>query len=112
MVGRIHIIGCLISTILLSGIIQPFLIFWAWTANGWMAKNIFLEKQVVFKDFYGAAIIHVVGGLSALIGCFNLGRRILRLKDIDKSSIPASSPAIVFAGYFLIFLGLQVQKKS
>ena len=73
-----------------------------------MTKNNFLDKKVIFEDHSGAAIIHVVGGLSALIGCLTLGRRILKLKDIDKSSIPSSSPAIVFAGYFLIFLGFQV----
>ncbi|XP_033223434.1 uncharacterized protein LOC117177065 [Belonocnema kinseyi] len=60
-----------------------------------------------FEDHSGAAVIHVVGGLSALVGCLTLGRRILTLKDIDKSSIPSSSPAMLFAGYFLIFIGLQ-----
>ncbi|XP_012261226.2 putative ammonium transporter 1 [Athalia rosae] len=105
--GRMHAIGYLITAILISGIIQPFLIHWAWTPQGWMADNYLTGRPVSFKDYAGGGIIHVVGGLSGFLGCMTLGRRLLRLRDIDDASLPADSPGNVFAGYFLIFLGLQ-----
>ncbi|XP_015522692.1 putative ammonium transporter 1 [Neodiprion lecontei] len=106
-VGRMHAVGYLLTAILISGMVQPFLIHWAWTPRGWMADNSLTGKSVSFKDYGGGGTVHVVGGLSGFLGCATLGRRILRLRDIDDASLPADSPGSAFAGYLLIFLGLQ-----
>lgn len=106
-VGRMHTVGYLVTAILMSAIVQPFLIHWAWTPRGWMAENSLTERPVSFSDYAGGGVVHVVGGLSGFLGCLTLGRRILRLRDIDDASLPADSPGGTFAGYFLIFLGLQ-----
>ncbi|KYN00990.1 PREDICTED: putative ammonium transporter sll1017 [Cyphomyrmex costatus] len=103
--GRMHITGYLLVSILLSGLIQPLLIHWAWM--GWMAENELGGKTVVFKDQTGAAVIHIVGGLSGLIGCVALGRRMFRIKDLDDTSIIPGSTQNVFRGLMLIFAGLQ-----
>ncbi|XP_046753123.1 ammonium transporter 1 member 2-like [Diprion similis] len=106
-VGRMHAVGYLLTAILISGMVQPFLIHWAWTPRGWMADNSLTGKSVSFKDYGGGGTVHVVGGLSGFLGCATLGRRILRLRDIDDASLPTDSPGSAFAGYLLIFLGLQ-----
>lgn len=106
-VGRMHAVGYLLTAILISGIIQPLLIHWAWTPQGWMADNSLTGRPVSFKDYASGGTIHVIGGLAGFLGCATLGRRILRLRDIDDASLPADSPGSVFAGYLLIFLGLQ-----
>ncbi|KYN16863.1 PREDICTED: putative ammonium transporter sll1017 isoform X2 [Trachymyrmex cornetzi] len=103
--GRMHIAGYLLVSILLSGLIQPLLIHWAWM--GWMAKNELSGKTVVFKDQAGAAVIHIIGGLSGLIGCIVLGRKMFRLKGLDDASIIPGSARNVFGGLLLIFAGLQ-----
>ncbi|EZA56960.1 Ammonium transporter 1 member [Ooceraea biroi] len=105
--GRMHAAGYLLVGALLSGLIQPLLIHWAWTAEGWMAENELGGRIVSFKDYAGAAVVHVVGGLSGLIGCITLGRRMLRLKDLDDASITAGSAGTVFGGLLLILAGLQ-----
>lgn len=107
-VGRMHTAGYLLVNILLSGLIQPLLIHWAWTAEGWMAKNELDGRAVAFKDYAGAGVVHVVGGFSGLIGCVILGRRMLILGDLDDASITAGSAGIVFGGLLLILAGLQV----
>lgn len=107
-VGRMHTLGYLLIGIVLAGVIQPLLIHWAWTADGWMTESDLADKRVVFKDYAGAAVVHVVGGLSGLIGCVVLGRRILRLRDLDDASITAGSAGTVFGGLLLVFVGLQV----
>lgn len=106
--GRMHTAGYLLVAALLSGLVQPLLIHWAWTAEGWMAKSELAGRVVTFKDYAGSAVVHVVGGLSGLIGCIILGRRMLRLKDLDDASITPGSAGTVFGGLLLILAGLQV----
>lgn len=107
-VGRMHAAGYLLINILISGLMQPLIIHWAWTAKGWMAENELGGRTVAFKDYAGAGVIHIVGGLTGLIGCAILGRRMLRLKDLDDASITAGSAGTVFGGLLLVFAGLQV----
>lgn len=104
--GRMHPVGYLLVGVLLSSLIQPLLIHWAWM--GWMAKNELGGRTVTFKDQAGAGVTHVVGGLSGLIGCLILGRRMFRLRELDDASITPGSAGSVFGGLLLIFVGLQV----
>ncbi|XP_046142151.1 putative ammonium transporter 1 [Osmia bicornis bicornis] len=106
-VGRTHTIGYLVTGFLLAGFLQPFLIHWIWTPEGWMREYTLDGRDVKFLDYAGSAIVHLVGGLSGFIGCAILGRRILRLNSIDDASVGSSSPGTVFAGQFLVFIGLQ-----
>ncbi|XP_024876552.1 uncharacterized protein LOC112457621 [Temnothorax curvispinosus] len=103
--GRMHPAGYLLVGALLSGLIQPLLIHW--TSLGWMAENELGGRTVTFKDQAGAGVIHIVGGLSGLIGCVVLGRRMFRLRDLDDASITPGSAGTVFGGLLLIFAGLQ-----
>ncbi|XP_011637816.1 putative ammonium transporter 1 [Pogonomyrmex barbatus] len=105
--GRMHTMGYLLVSALSSGLIQPLLIHWAWTAKGWMAENELGGRMVAFKDQAGAGVVHIVGGLSGLIGCVILGRRMLKLRDLDDASITPGSAGTVFGGLLLIFGGLQ-----
>ncbi|XP_014474499.1 PREDICTED: putative ammonium transporter sll1017 [Dinoponera quadriceps] len=111
-VGRMHTLGYLLMGVVLAGLTQPLLIHWAWTTNGWMTESDLADKRVIFKDYAGAAVVHVVGGLSGLIGCVVLGRRMLRLRDLDDASISAGSAGTVFAGLLLVLVGLQGLCKS
>ncbi|OAD62911.1 Ammonium transporter 1 member 3 [Eufriesea mexicana] len=106
-VGRTHTVGYLMIGLVLAGVVQPFLIHWIWTPKGWIRFNAFNEKNVHFHDYAGSVIVHLVGGLSGLIGCLTLGRRILRLEAIDDASIAVGSSGTVFAGQLLVFIGLQ-----
>lgn len=108
MIGRTHTIASIIIGIVLSGIVQPFIIHWTWTAKGWMSWNSLRGQQVPFRDFGGSTVVHIVGGLTGLIGCSILGRRILKLRDMDKASIAIGSVGTTLIGHFFIILGLQV----
>ncbi|KAK9302842.1 hypothetical protein QLX08_005253 [Tetragonisca angustula] len=106
-VGRTHTVGYLVVGFLLAGLVQPFLIHWIWTPQGWMRTNVLQERKVHFHDCSGSVIVHLTGGLSGLIGCMVLGRRILRLDAIDAASIAIGSAGTVFAGQLFVFIGLQ-----
>ena len=59
---------CIYSAII-SAVVYPIEAGWVWNAQGWLAK-------LGFIDFAGSAVIHMVGGISGLIGAIMLGARI------------------------------------
>ena len=66
---------CIYSGII-SALIYPIEAHWIW-GGGWLA-------QMGFHDFAGSCAIHMVGGISALIGAKILGPRIGKF-DTDKN---------------------------
>lgn len=59
---------CIYSAVI-SALVYPIEAGWVWNAQGWLAK-------LGFIDFAGSAVIHMVGGISGLIGAILLGARI------------------------------------
>ena len=59
---------CIYSAVI-SAIVYPIEAGWVWNGQGWLA-------QLGFTDFAGSAVIHMVGGISGLIGAIILGPRI------------------------------------
>lgn len=55
--------------------------------NGFLQKNRLLNEKVSYKDYGGGTIVHVTGGLFALISGLILGPRIMKLKDFDENGI-------------------------
>ncbi|XP_008550565.1 uncharacterized protein LOC103573309 [Microplitis demolitor] len=106
-VGRTHTIASLVIGIILSGVVQPFIIHWTWTTKGWMSWNLLRDQRVPFRDYGGSTVVHIVGGLTGLIGCLVLGRRIIKLRDIDRASIATGSIGTTFIGHLFVVLGLQ-----
>lgn len=50
---------------------------------GFLRSSSMFSENVSFKDYGGGTIIHVTGGLFALVSCLILGPRVMRLKSID-----------------------------
>lgn len=59
---------CIYSAVI-SAVIYPIEAGWVWNSQGWLA-------QMGFVDFAGSAVIHMVGGITGLIGAILLGPRI------------------------------------
>ena len=59
---------CIYSAVI-SALVYPIEAGWVWNSQGWLAK-------LGFIDFAGSAVIHMVGGISGLIGAIMLGARI------------------------------------
>ena len=93
---------CIYSGVI-SALIYPIEAHWIW-GGGWLA-------QLGFHDFAGSCAIHMVGGISALIGAKILGPRIGKFKK-DKSgkvtkvnAFPGHSIALGALGVFILWLG-------
>ncbi|MDD6810489.1 MAG: adenylate cyclase, partial [Lachnospiraceae bacterium] len=91
---------CIYSGII-SALIYPIEAHWIW-GGGWLA-------QMGFHDFAGSCAIHMVGGISALIGAKILGPRIGKFtKDGDKVTVnafPGHNLPIGCLGVFILWLG-------
>lgn len=93
---------CIYSGVI-SALIYPIEAHWIW-GGGWLA-------QLGFHDFAGSCAIHMVGGISALIGAKILGPRIGKFKrDKDGkvtkvNAFPGHSIALGALGVFILWLG-------
>ena len=93
---------CVYSGVI-SALIYPVEAHWIW-GGGWLA-------QLGFHDFAGSTAIHMVGGLSALIGAKILGPRIGKF-ETDKdgkvtkvNAIPGHSLTLGALGVFILWFG-------
>ena len=93
---------CVYSGII-SALIYPIEAHWIW-GGGWLA-------QMGFHDFAGSTAIHMVGGISALIGAKILGPRIGKfVKDKDGkvtkvNAFPGHNLPMGALGVFILWLG-------
>ena len=90
---------CLYSAII-SLIVYPIEAGWVW-GEGWLSRFQFI-------DFAGSCVIHMVGGLSALVGAIILGPRIGKYtKDPDghitSNAIPGHSVTLGALGCFILW---------
>ena len=93
---------CVYSGII-SALVYPIEAHWIW-GGGWLS-------QLGFHDFAGSCAIHMVGGLSALIGAKILGPRIGKfVKDKDGkitkvNAFPGHNLPLGCLGCFILWLG-------
>ena len=93
---------CIYSGVI-SALIYPIEAHWIW-GGGWLA-------QLGFHDFAGSCAIHMVGGISALIGAKILGSRIGKFtrdksgKVVKVNAFPGHSIALGALGVFILWFG-------
>ncbi len=92
---------CVYSGII-SAVIYPIEAHWIW-GGGWLS-------QLGFHDFAGSCAIHMVGGISALIGAKILGARIGKFKKdkngkVKVGAFPGHNIALGALGVFILWLG-------
>ncbi len=103
MAERTKFLSYCIYSAIISALIYPIEAHWIW-GGGWLS-------QIGFHDFAGSCAIHMVGGISALIGAKMLGPRIgkfVKGKDgkVNKvNAFPGHNLPIGCLGVFILWLG-------
>ncbi len=98
MAERTKFIAYLIYSAVISAIIYPISGHWIW-GGGWLS-------QLGFHDFAGSTAVHMVGGISALVGAKILGARLGKYDKNGKSkAIPGHNIAIGALGVFILWMG-------
>ena len=103
MAERTKFLSYCVYSAVISALIYPIEAHWIW-GGGWLS-------QLGFHDFAGSCAIHMVGGISALIGAAILGPRIGKFTK-DKSgkitkvhAFPGHNLPIGALGVFILWLG-------
>ena len=103
MAERTKFLSYCVYSACISAVVYPIEAHWVW-GGGWLS-------QMGFHDFAGSAAIHMVGGLSALIGAAILGPRIGKfIKDksgkvIKVNAFPGHNIALGALGVFILWFG-------
>jgi len=61
---------------LILGFIYPVAAHWVWAETGWLYSGAGTGLQM--QDFAGSSVVHVCGGMAALVGAKILGPRLNR----------------------------------
>ncbi len=103
MAERTKFLSYCIYSAVISALIYPIEAHWIW-GGGWLA-------QMGFHDFAGSTAIHMVGGISALVGAKLLGPRIGKFvknkegKVTKVNAFPGHNLPIGALGVFILWLG-------
>ena len=103
MAERTKFLSYCIYSAVISALIYPVEAHWIW-GGGWLS-------EMGFHDFAGSCAIHMVGGISALIGAKILGPRIGKFtkdkdgKIIKVNAFPGHNLPIGALGVFILWLG-------
>ena len=103
MAERTKFLSYCVYSAVISGLIYPIEAHWIW-GGGWLS-------QMGFHDFAGSCCIHMVGGISAIIGAYILGPRIGKFtrdkagKVTKVNAFPGHNLALGALGCFILWFG-------
>ena len=96
MAERTKFSSYLLYTIILSGVIYPISGHWIW-GGGWLS-------ELGFQDFAGSTAVHMVGGVTAIIGAKFVGPRIGKYdKNGNAKIIPGHNVVLAALGVFILW---------
>ncbi|MDO4318163.1 MAG: ammonium transporter [Lachnospiraceae bacterium] len=103
MAERTKFLSYCVYSAVISALIYPIEAHWIW-GGGWLA-------ELGFHDYAGSCAIHMVGGISALVGAKLLGPRIGKFVRDEKGKVtkvnafPGHNLPIGALGVFILWLG-------
>ena len=85
---------------LISAFVYPVVVHWVW-GGGWLS-----QMDTPYHDFAGSGVVHMVGGVAALVGAAILGPRIGKYgADGKPRAIPGHSIPFAIIGCFILLIG-------
>jgi len=100
---RVQFPGYLLFTIVMTTWIYPVVVHWTW-GYGWLSGgDDYQINPTGFMDFAGSGIVHMCGGVGALVGAVSVGPRSGRFDSVEPFD-PHSLPLLVL-GTFILWFG-------
>merc|ERR1719453_320243 len=102
---RVTFTAYLVYSVCLTGFIYPVVVCWGWNSQGWLSawreEQLFADCGAV--DFAGSCVVHMTGGVAALIGAALLGPR----KSFVNGTLvtPSYGPAFQTLGVLILWFG-------
>jgi Amt family ammonium transporter len=103
MAERTKFVSYLIFSAVMTALIYPIIVHWTW-GGGLIARiNI---GDAVYTDFAGSGVVHMTGGVAALMGAIILGPRLGKYgPDGKPRAIPGHNIPLAIIGVFILWLG-------
>ena len=91
----------------ITGFIYPVVAHWAWSDDGWASAMRSKSNGLLFSsgvvDYAGSAVVHVTGGLAALLACVAVGPRVGRFNGNHLVEMPYQSPVFQTLGTYIMW---------
>ena len=101
---RMKITAYLAYSFIIGAIVYPIFGKWVW-GGGWLSTLTILDATGA-RDFAGSSVVHMVGGLAALVGAALVGPRIGKYNaDGTPNNIKGHNLPYVVIGTFILFFG-------
>lgn len=101
---RMKINAYLAYAFIIGALVYPIYGKWIW-GGGWLSSLSILGTTGA-RDFAGSSVVHMVGGLAALIGAAMVGPRIGKFnQDGTPNNIKGHNVPFVVIGTFILFFG-------
>ena len=103
MAERTKFSAYLLFSAVMCAFIYPVVVHWTW--GGGLIANMSIG-DAVYSDFAGSAIVHMTGGVAALMGAIFLGPRLGKYgPDGKPRAIPGHNIPFAILGVFILWLG-------
>lgn len=97
---RVKFKAYFIYAVVISSLIYPVVVSWVW-GGGFLSR-----LDTPFIDFAGGSVVHVTGGMCALVGAKIVGPRIGRFAaDGTPQPIPGHNVPLAILGVFILLIG-------
>jgi Amt family ammonium transporter len=103
MAERTKFSAYLLFSLAMTAVIYPIVVHWTW--GGGLIADIQIG-DAVYSDFAGSGVVHMTGGLAALMGAVFLGPRIGKYDANGKPrAIPGHNIPFAVLGVFILWVG-------
>ena len=93
----------LVFAAVMTAIIYPVVVHWTW-GGGLIAEMSI--GDAVYSDFAGSTIVHLTGGVAALVGAYMVGPRLGKYGEDGKPrAIPGHNVGFAVIGVFILWFG-------
>jgi len=108
MAERTQLKGFAMYSIIMTSFIYPIVAYWGWSGSGFLSYADADGDSVsafgpAYMDFAGSGIVHMVGGVGALVGSICVGARKGRFDDDEQEFTAHNMPFIVLGTLALWF---------
>jgi len=108
MAERTKLRGFAIFIVLMTAVIYPIVVYWGWSGSGFLSYTDDEGESVsavgpAYMDFAGSGLVHMVGGVGAIIGAVIVGPRKGRFEEETEEFDAHSIPFCVLGLLFLWF---------
>ncbi|MDW3220609.1 MAG: ammonium transporter [Acidimicrobiales bacterium] len=103
MAERTKFTAYLLFSACMTAIIYPIVVAWTW--GGGIIAQINIGDHV-YSDFAGSSIVHLTGGVAALVGAWKLGPRLGKYgPDGKPRALPGHNIGFAVIGVFILWFG-------